>query len=164
MAKIYYVVGDATKPIKLPAVIPHICNDVGKWGSGFVVALSERFGTGDNSPEGVYREYAGNLNLGDVLWSTPTQSIIVANMIAQHSVKRDGEKKPLRIKALHNCLDIVYTAVQGTASTIHMCRIGTDRAGSTWEEVEPIIRKYMTVDTYVYDLHRTWHDKEIYLN
>ena len=85
-------------------------------------------------------------------------------MIAQHSVKRDGEKKPLRIKALHMCLDIVYTAVQGSYSTVHMPRIGTDRSGGTWSEILPIIEKYMTVDTYVYDLQRKFNDNEVYLN
>jgi hypothetical protein len=32
-----------------------------------------------------------------------------------------------------------------------MPRIGCGLAGGKWEEIEPIIKKLMTVDTYVYD-------------
>lgn len=151
MPQIYYITGDATLPVKKPAVLPHICNDVGKWGSGYVVALSKRFGNAEGSPEAVYRKSSPWI-LGHVTLAQATPDIYVANMVAQHSVKRDGEIKPLRLKALEQCLDIVYTWARSNGFTVHMPRIGTDRAGGTWNEVEPIILKYMSVDTYVYDL------------
>ena len=41
---IRYVIGDATAPEgEGPKVIVHVCNDIGGWGRGFVVALSKRW-------------------------------------------------------------------------------------------------------------------------
>lgn len=57
-AELVYVQGDATQPTPLNAVGnlaiygPHCCNDKGGWGSGYVVALTKRFG---DSPSGVYK-------------------------------------------------------------------------------------------------------------
>jgi len=40
---INYRHGDATAPkADGPVVIVHVCNDVGKWGKGFVLAVSKR--------------------------------------------------------------------------------------------------------------------------
>jgi hypothetical protein len=41
---IRYLVGDATAPfIKGPKIIAHVCNDVGKWGLGFVMSVSAKW-------------------------------------------------------------------------------------------------------------------------
>ncbi len=53
--------GDATCPqAKGPKVIAHVCNDLGGWGKGFVLAVSKRWA----EPERAYREWhrgrAGN--------------------------------------------------------------------------------------------------------
>jgi hypothetical protein len=51
---IRYVTGDATRLIGVgPRVIVHVCNDVGKWGAGFVLALSRRW----REPEAAYRAW-----------------------------------------------------------------------------------------------------------
>jgi len=43
-AVIAYVVGDATRPEgQGPRVIVHVCNDIGGWGRGFVLALSRAY-------------------------------------------------------------------------------------------------------------------------
>ena len=39
---INYLKGDATEPTKKPAIICHVCNDIGGWGRGFVLALSKK--------------------------------------------------------------------------------------------------------------------------
>lgn len=63
---IRYVEGDATAPItEGNKVIVHICNDIGKWGKGFVVAVSKRW----PGPEKAYREaFSGSAptQLGEV--------------------------------------------------------------------------------------------------
>ena len=46
MAKIHYIIGDATLPIETEAenrLIVHCCNTLGAWGAGFVVPLGERY-------------------------------------------------------------------------------------------------------------------------
>lgn len=51
---ITYVRGDATAPQgKGVKVIAHVCNDLGGWGKGFVVALSDRW----REPEAAYRRW-----------------------------------------------------------------------------------------------------------
>jgi O-acetyl-ADP-ribose deacetylase (regulator of RNase III) len=49
--------GDATSPqAKGVKIIAHICNDQGKWGKGFVMALSARW----SQPERAYRDWHHN--------------------------------------------------------------------------------------------------------
>jgi len=53
MMKIEYVKGDATAPTgDGQKIIVHVCNDLGKWGKGFVLAISRRWKT----PEKAYRQ------------------------------------------------------------------------------------------------------------
>ncbi|MEZ4800268.1 MAG: hypothetical protein R2809_10945 [Flavobacteriales bacterium] len=41
MAKVNYVTGDATIPqTNGNKIIVHVCNDIGGWGKGFVMAIS----------------------------------------------------------------------------------------------------------------------------
>lgn len=56
---IQYLIGDATDPRgDGQKIIAHVCNDIGAWGSGFVVALSQRWA----APE---RSYRGWHDAGD---------------------------------------------------------------------------------------------------
>lgn len=49
-----YQIGDATQPNgDGPRIIVHVCNDVGGWGKGFVVAVSKRW----REPERRYRSW-----------------------------------------------------------------------------------------------------------
>jgi hypothetical protein len=50
------VVGDATAPAGSgPRVIVHVCNDVGKWGRGFVLALSRKWAEPERRERAWYR-------------------------------------------------------------------------------------------------------------
>ena len=61
MRAIQYLVGDATNPkAQGYRLIVHICNDLGSWGQGFVLALSRKW----DAPEAAYllrgnRRYPG---------------------------------------------------------------------------------------------------------
>jgi O-acetyl-ADP-ribose deacetylase (regulator of RNase III) len=51
---ISYIKGDATNPAgQGNKIIVHICNDIGGWGKGFVMAISKRW----KEPERKYREW-----------------------------------------------------------------------------------------------------------
>src|SRR5688500_13345662 len=52
--EIKYIKGDATRPAR-PGnkIIVHVCNDIGGWGRGFVMALSARW----KEPEQSYRQW-----------------------------------------------------------------------------------------------------------
>ncbi len=54
MTDIRFLKGDATCPqAKGVKIIAHVCNDQGKWGKGFVMALSARW----PGPEQAYRQW-----------------------------------------------------------------------------------------------------------
>ncbi len=56
-----YLQGDATSPqAKGPKVIAHICNDLGGWGKGFVVAISRRWPEPEREYRAWHRGRAGN--------------------------------------------------------------------------------------------------------
>jgi O-acetyl-ADP-ribose deacetylase (regulator of RNase III) len=54
-AKLRITVGDATAPEGDGAkIIAHVCNDIGAWGKGFVLALSRHW----SAPEEAFRKWA----------------------------------------------------------------------------------------------------------
>ena len=154
---IHYLTGGATAPVKKPALIMHMCNDVGGWGRGFVLALSKRW----PEPETRYRR-ASHYDLGYVQFApcdeTAGEEITVANMIAQHGTS-PAMGPPIRYAALAGCLTEVdrfarrwYQQAQEHI-TIHAPRIGCGLAGGSWSVVEPLIEFYLKDrEVYVYDL------------
>lgn len=161
---IKYITGDATDPkpdheddIKM---IVHICNDIGKWGKGFVMALSRRW----DSPERHYRSMPQYI-LGDVQFvhiNARIGEIYVANMIGQHGIYRFNGIPPIRYSAVRECLKKVQLYVNELKIitkrnvSIHMPRIGCGLAGGRWPEIENIIKDTLIVsgiDVYVYDLN-----------
>ncbi|MCI0507991.1 MAG: hypothetical protein L0Z73_18045 [Gammaproteobacteria bacterium] len=84
---IRYLKGDATDPVgDGNKVIIHICNDVGKWEKGFVLAISKRW----KDPERIYIvsfQAAAKPRLGDVQFVSVTDTLTVTNVIGQHGVR-----------------------------------------------------------------------------
>lgn len=151
MKKIKYLKGDATRPQgDGNKIICHICNDIGAWGAGFVLALSKRW----SEPEEAYREQPKNeLILGKVMLVPVEDDISVANMIAQRGVGFDNNGlAPIRYGALRACLAAVNNVAYRTGATLHMPRIGAGLAGGDWTTIEQIIEECASVDVYVYDL------------
>src|SRR5205807_251529 len=109
MSEINYIKGDATAPQgEGPKVICHICNDVGGWGKGFVVAISRRW----KQPEQQYRAwYAGRQNndfaLGAVQLVQVAPELWVGNMVAQRGLGPGREGPPIRYDAVAECLQKV---------------------------------------------------------
>lgn len=168
---ITYVTGDATQPIGNDfKIIAHIVNDEGKWGSGFVVALSKR----NRRPEEAYRTWAqgwreGHRNLtptGDlqrtfklgemqlVVYTSP--GIYVANMIAQRGVRHNpSAPRAVRYDALHKCLQHLADHAVRLSASVHMPRIGCGLGGGSWDQIEPIIQATLIaqgIPVTVYDL------------
>jgi hypothetical protein len=95
----YYVIGDATAPQgDGPRVIVHVCNDVGKWGKGLVLALSGRW----PEAEGRYRaRYQGEEStpfaLGgvkDILTSAPHHTRGIKVRLEDGQIGRVQEIEP----------------------------------------------------------------------
>ena len=76
MNNIQYLKGDATSPVVNGSVIVHIVNDLGAWGSGFVLALSKKW----EAPEKQYHDWFNYdaPKLGDVQFVIVDKNTIVA--------------------------------------------------------------------------------------
>ena len=133
-----------------------MCNDTGKWGKGFVLAISSRW----LSPEEEYRSWhaqlaPSKLPLGGVQFVTVEPGITVANMIGQHGVKSGTNGPPIRYEAIRDCLKTVAVRASELKATVHMPRIGCGLAGGEWSRIEEIIRGTLSssgIEVTVYDL------------
>jgi len=156
MIPISYVTGDATDPqVPGPKIITHVCNDVGGWGAGFVLALSRRW----PKPEHQYRSwhrFRGSVpfELGLVQFVDVGPELLVANMIAQAGYVKSFTP-PIRYDAVEMCLLKVASVAAPWPASVHMPRIGCGLGGATWERIEPIIERTLCaadIPVYVYDL------------
>jgi O-acetyl-ADP-ribose deacetylase (regulator of RNase III) len=156
MEKIQYLQGDATTPqAKGNKIIAHICNDLGGWGKGFVLAVSRRW----KEPEAAYREWHRNradtdFGLGAVQFVPVEPDIWIANMIAQKGMSAGSEGPPIRYEAVDECLRKLSNFALEQAASVHMPRIGCGLAGGRWERIEPLIENALSnrgVSVFVYD-------------
>lgn len=160
---ITYLKGDVTVPqCAGTKIIAHMCNNMGGWGKGFVLAISKRW----KQPEDLYRKWHktkfyhdglgsdDNFCLGNIQLVPIDKYIFVANMIAQQGMKTGSNGPPIRYDALETCLSKLSEMALDIQASVHMPRIGCGLAGGKWEKVEPIIQKTLNnvnVNVYVYD-------------
>ncbi|NEB63839.1 macro domain-containing protein [Streptomyces diastaticus] len=156
MSEIRYVRGDATTPTaKGVKVIAHVCNDLGGWGKGFVLAVSRRW----PEPEAAYRAWhrdraANDFALGAVQFVQVEPYVWVANMIGRHGMRRGSKGVPLRYEALGTALGRLAGGAAELDASVHMPRMGCGLAGGTWSCVEPLITERLTgrgIPVTVYD-------------
>jgi hypothetical protein len=132
-----------------------VCNDIGGYGSGFVMALRERFPQAELHK--TFRNWQINdplFGLGAVQFVEVATDIIVANIVAQEHIylkvkqnwirtellSRDEREKitqnfqtdvkvpPIRYDALVTGLKIVEQVAKILDATVHAPRLGSDRA------------------------------------
>ncbi|MFD3410031.1 macro domain-containing protein [Streptomyces cyaneofuscatus] len=156
MSGITYVRGDATAPQgKGVKVIAHVCNDLGGWGKGFVVALSRRWPEPEAAYRRWHRERAGNdFALGAVQFVQVGPYLWVANMVGQRGMRTGSKGVPVRYEAIETALGAVAVRAGELRASVHMPRIGCGLAGGKWSRVEPIIEGCLTgegVSVTVYD-------------
>lgn len=147
---ITYVTGDMFELIKPSSniVIPHVCNDIGRWGAGFVMALSKRWPVDakEESPEYMYRRWADlpsvkpPFELGQVQFVVVPQGITVANMVAQSGTVNAKNPRPIKYDALAKCLRTVAVAC-GDACEIHAPMFGAGLAGGNWKVISALIEE-----------------------
>ena len=158
MNELNYMVGDASLPeVEGHKIIVHVCNDLGMWGSGFVLSLRKNHPISETN----YRVWAQNkdknypFKLGEVQFVQVDNVTWVANMIAQHGIYKKNGIPPIRYDALETCLNKVLDySLKLNSPTIHMPRIGCGLAGGRWHVVEDIIKKTLceNLSVFVYDL------------
>ncbi|MER6737337.1 macro domain-containing protein [Streptomyces puniciscabiei] len=156
MSEITYLRGDATVPsVKGAKVIAHVCNDLGGWGKGFVLALSRRWPEPETAYRAWHRNRANNdFGLGAVQLVRVEPDVWVANMIGQRGIRRGSKGVPVRYEAIDTALDRLAGEVIELGASVHMPRIGCGLAGGTWSRIEPLITERLVkrgVRVTVYD-------------
>lgn len=160
-----YLKGDATAPqAKGKKLIVHITNTAGKWGKGFVLAVSKRW----PEPEAAYRAWYharihmdvsgdGGFRLGQIQVVKVSDDLAVVNMIAQESILNFGASliPPIRYEALRTCLGQVAGYAKFFNASVHMPKIGTGLAQGDWSVIEPIIQEQLRdIPVFVYEYGR----------
>lgn len=154
---IQYIKGDATYPISDGnKIIVHICNDIGKWGSGFVLAISKRW----MKPKDEYMKWYSSqqdFKLGNCQIVKVSDEIYVANLIGQHKIvtKYDVNYIPIRYDAIEIGLKLVKIKAEELNASLHMPRIGCGLAKGNWNTISDIIERTFddnNTQVYVYDL------------
>lgn len=164
------VIGDVTTPQKEKeneiVYLPHVCNDIGGWGEGVVLAISRKW----DNPERMYRFYMDNHItgagcLGETVFAKCSGHVVVCNMIAQHEYQIDANPRPLKYDALVKCMQDVATEIirhrgeyifceAPPAFRIHCPKFGSDLAGGDWEFILALIEDIWLesgIDVVVYE-------------
>jgi len=155
VSSINYIKGDATSPqSEGNKIIVHVCNDIGGWGKGFVMAISAKW----TAPEKQYRQWyrsKQNFVLGEVQLVKVEEDIWIANLIGQRNINRDEfGNPPVRYDAIENGLIKIAAFAKLNKASVHMPRIGCGLAGGKWEQIEPLIVKTLSeneINVTVYD-------------
>ena len=137
-----YVTGDLfSHPIdpNKKTYICHIVNDLGAWGSGFVIPLGKKY------PKSMeqYLNHYNNYKLGDCqvvnVNKEPETSIV--NMFAQKGISNYKNKqyyKPFQYGYFASCL-LYLTQITHTDDNILMPLVGAGLGGGNWDIIEEII-------------------------
>ncbi|MGM9335459.1 MULTISPECIES: macro domain-containing protein [Streptomyces] len=156
MPEIAFVRGDATTPSgKGPKIIAHVCNDIGGWGKGFVLALSRRWPEPERAYRAWHRDRAHNdFGLGAVQLVQVDPRTWVANMVGQRGIRTGSKGVPVRYEAIDTALTGLAAHALDLGACVHMPRIGCGLAGGTWSRVEPLVIERLTgrgIAVTVYD-------------
>ncbi|MGW1001789.1 macro domain-containing protein [Streptomyces sp. NPDC002520] len=156
MSEITYVRGDATVPLgKGTKVIAHVCNDIGGWGKGFVLALSRRWPEPEAAYRAWHRDRAHNdFGLGAVRLVQVEPYVWVANMVGQRGIRTGSMGVPVRYEAIDTALGRLADHVIELGASVHMPRIGCGLAGGKWSRIEPLITERLVkrgIPVTVYD-------------
>ena len=167
---IYCVKGDLFNGVKNvvngTVIIPHVCNNIGAWGAGFVVPLGKKY---PKAKESYLKWYnTPDFFLGNTQLILVDNGVIVANMVAQDGITSGstGDRsrvvdRPLRYDALVNCmLQVKETALRPFSDSdekavIHCPKFGSGLAGGEWAFIEKLIEDIWDsagLDTVVYTL------------
>lgn len=156
MSEITYIRGDATVPsVKGVKVIAHVCNDIGGWGKGFVLAISRRWPEPEKCYRAWHRERASNdFGLGAVRFVQVEPYVWVANMVGQRGIRTGSKGVPVRYEAIDAALERLGEKAAELGASVHMPRIGCGLAGGKWSRIEPLITERLVrrgIAVTVYD-------------
>lgn len=166
-----YIKGDVTNPQgDGPRVIPHCCNDVGRFGAGVALAIARRWPQVKDLYLAWYRsdpsvlandsgdtcEVTSRMSLGESQLIKVEPNVWVVNIVGQHGVGMgSGGRPPIRYDALKKGIKATYRWANIHKAEVHTPRLGSGLAGGHWGNIVAILKKEIDdkgVDVVVYDL------------
>lgn len=121
-------------------LIPHIVNNILKWGAGFVLPLQRRFPCARDA-------FLANTapKLGSVQFVS-SDNIVVANMYAQVGIRSRSNLHPIDYDLVENCLYEVASYIKYNKSErdfkIVTPMFGCGLAGGDWNTIKQYIEQY----------------------
>lgn len=162
---IEYIKGDVFKAkSETNIIIPHCCNDVGKWGKGFVVSISNIW----PEPAAEFKKWSkgrsvksyvsGDYGLGQIQIVKVAPTIYICNMVSLRNIY-PYNAKPLRMESLKECMIKLYEYIDNDFGTyeLHCPKFGSDLAKGKWSKIESCIENIWLqkgLDVYVYEFAR----------
>lgn len=159
--------GDATIPQGSGSkIIPHVCNDKGAFGAGFVLALSKKWPESEKAYRDWYHSRSCNIegfevaipfDLGRIQLVSVSPEITIANMIAQSGFG-SSVRPPIRYGALAKCMFRVQQQAKRLQVSIHCPKFGAGLAGGDWNVIEQMIQEIWVengLSVTVYEFNQT---------
>lgn len=122
-------------------VVAHVCNDIGKWGAGFVLAVN-KFSL---LPKKNYLKWFNDKEINGVEFSRGNvdfvqcnKNVVVANMIAMNGIAGFGNPYPLDYDSLEKCLQVLNNYAK--EKRIIMPKIGSGLARGNWNKIYNILK------------------------
>lgn len=142
-------------------VVPHVCNDVGGWGSGFVLAINKV----SQKPKEEYKKFSkqNDFKLGQIQTIWIKDNFWVCNMIAQRDYGAKLSHKGtylnipnIRYDSLRECLLRLKVEISRATMKVVVVspKFGSGLAGGDWNKIEALILEVfsdMDLDWEVYE-------------
>jgi hypothetical protein len=127
-------------------VIPHVCNDKGKWGAGFVIPLGRAFPASKEMFNARFADGSGVQGTTQFSLCGYRPHVVVANMVAQTLFTREQkivrQDRPLSYRSLAACMNSVGDYAVAYESRIVCPRFGSALAGGNWEFIKELIKDF----------------------
>lgn len=142
-------------------IVPHVCNNVGLFGSGFASAISHRFPiVKENFTLLGNKTKLGYVQYVSVLKDKISENeLVFANMIAQNKTISNNNKRPINYEALVKSMINVreyandISKFKDSTVEIHCPKFGSGLAGGNWNFIENLIQDIwssLRVCVYIY--------------
>ena len=137
--------------------IIHVVNDIGAWGSGFVLAISKKWAEPERSyrnwaTNDTYQNPASNFKLGQIREVKVEDDISIINMIGQRNIGKDivivgditNTIYPIRYEAIRECLMRVAALAKNNNASIHCPKFGAGLAMGDWTKIAQLIHEQLS--------------------
>ena len=138
-------------PTNTNVIIPHVVNEDGVWGAGFVLAISKKW----KDPELEYRKASkkvlpDKIPLGLIQMVKVEDNVHVCNMWAQTLRDTIPGEIPLKYYFLRKCLKKLNKEALRLNAEIRAPKFGAGLAGGDWELISKMIEEEISVPVTVF--------------